>query len=97
MKWSVVDNHPNRAVLYVVDKTYYPLAAIFSSPDDESEEVDGIYQNDDQRVFNAKLMAAAPELLGALMAARDMIEAKNLDVPNTLGQINAAIEKAIGG
>jgi hypothetical protein len=86
MKWSVVDNHPNRAVLYVVDKTYYPLAAIFSSPDDESEEVDGIYQNDEQRVFNARLMAAAPELLAALLLARDM-----------MGKINSAIEKAIGG
>lgn len=96
MKWDVKDAHPSRAVLIVVDETGYPLASIFTTPDDEMVEIDGIWQNDQQRILNAKLMAAAPELLGALLLARDMIEANRLDIPNTLGKINAAIEKAIG-
>ena len=99
MKWSVADKHPQRAVLHIVDQTGYPIACVYTAPEDleSMDESTGIWQNDPQRQFNARLLAAAPDLLAALMAAKDMIQANKLDVPNTMGQINAAIEKAIGG
>lgn len=52
-----------------------------------------VYEWDDEGDANARLIAAAPDLLAALEAAQDAIEADLHDGP-TLRQIKAAIAKA---
>lgn len=43
-----------------------------------------------------QLAAAAPKLLAALQLAKDMFIANDMDLPNTMGVIDAAIELATG-
>ena len=45
---------------------------------------------------NARLIAAAPDLLVALMLAKDMMIANDLSLPNTFEVIDEALAKARG-
>ena len=49
-----------------------------------------------QSFTNATLMAAAPDLLAALIFAKQMMIANDLDLPNTFEVIDEAIAKAKG-
>lgn len=88
--WAVFQDHPD-------EETAKSLAYIRPAHDAKN-----FYQRDIALVFgcdteeyqaaNAKLIAAAPDLLAALIEARDALNG----APNTVGlhnQINAAIEK----
>lgn len=65
--WNVTDNHPLRACIKIRDLSGYELAALYRAPGNEMpRDANGIWRNDPERIANARIMAAAPELLEAL-------------------------------
>ena len=76
--WEVHDDHPERACIYIrqTEATYWAdIAALYHAPGEEDEkDITGIWRNDPVRVANARLIAAAPDLLEALMVATREIE-----------------------
>lgn len=76
--WVVVDAHPQRSAIDVRPQSKnakwdYSIASLFNAPGEQSEEVDEIYVNDPIRMANARLIAAAPELLAACEEALEEI------------------------
>lgn len=62
--WDVRDEHPNRAVLKVVDAAGNEITTLWSAPGDKDDaDADGVWRDDPARVANARLIAASPELL----------------------------------
>lgn len=107
--WRVLDKHPDRSCLNIGcgqgeafnGKTYYPeLAAIYSAPGDLNAwpKDNDKHRNDPERIANAHLMAAAPELLSALKACVNLIDEDVADGCYTDEFMNAqaAIKKALG-
>lgn len=97
MSWRVEDTHPQRAALSIVDQVGCILAFVYSSPKDNSIQIDDVWQNDPHRVANARLMAAAPQMMSALKLAHECLLINEIDAPNTIAKIEAAMAEALGG
>ena len=75
--------------IYYVDSRFIGLASINGSNDTYNDSYEGAKAN-------ARLMAAAPDLLAALIFAKEMMIANDLDLPNTFEVIDEVIAKARG-
>ncbi len=68
--WIVGDDHPRRACLNIRSCDGFDLASLYSAPSDSLVcGDDAIWRDDPERVANADIMAAAPELLECLIRA----------------------------
>jgi len=112
--WEVHDDHPERACIYIrqTEAPYWAdIAALYHAPGEEDEkDITGIWRNDPVRVANARLIAAAPDLLEALerceeyfdeRADTDQPAACDGPIPNEemcmQMMVRAALSKATGG
>jgi hypothetical protein len=109
--WRFIDDHPSRACLKVLAGDSEDLASLYFAPSDLNEpDEDGIWRGDDERVANARLMAAAPELLAALRGALKALDAIGAEMTvgdrftnagqyllDALTPAREAISKATGG
>lgn len=97
--WKVHDRRPIRACIHVSDQRGYDIASCYTAPSDNSDpDAEGIYRNDPERMANASLIAAAPDLLAVV---RELEESagywSEYDVPlGIVDRIRAAIAKAEG-
>jgi len=78
--------------IYDVDSRFIGLASI-TSIKGSNDTYNEAYE---EAKANARLMAAAPELLEALMLAKDMMIVNDLSLPYTFEVIDEAIAKARG-
>lgn len=86
-------------------RPFYPVeyAGIYLIQDDDHYEGHNLLDNDnfpDQAEYNAKLMAAAPDLLEACLTAKAMYEAQGINENSRIGgeqykELLGAIKKAL--
>jgi hypothetical protein len=73
----------------------HDIATIYHASSDKNEaDEDGVWRNDPERIANANLIAAAPEMLAALQMAKHIVANEGTD--EQMRQVFAAIEKATG-
>ena len=71
--WFMVDDHAHRACLHIrtgAGEFDSDVASVYEAPGEPGQQdEDGKWQNDPVRIANARLIAAAPELLANLQFA----------------------------
>lgn len=91
--WVVGEPHPTNACAYVCNDEGQEVATIYYCSEGGVIGKDGIWPEQPNRDANARLIAAAPDLLEALKAILD--ETGGIGGPFTIAR--AAIAKATGG
>ena len=96
--WKVVDKHPQRSAIDIRTNKKYGfdnhIAALYINPTTgQTIDKNGITRKDVERMANARLIAAAPELLEA---AKIILELELPEETHGLEELRAAIAKATG-
>lgn len=74
--WNVIDKHPQRSCLLIYTDNEREVACLYHAPGDvANKDEQGIWRNDAVRLANARLIAAAPDLLSALQNALNHLNA----------------------